>query len=101
MKLNWSMSAGGTCAAPDKHGYSARAEDLGLVYHVSPVSSRTGRHLGYQLTRFGGGKSWRWWRGGLFNRAAAARKAAEFDAIVPSDDASWVAVPVYASAHPV
>lgn len=43
----WSTFAGGTSAAPGKYSYSIKG-DFG-DYHIWPVSSRTGRHLGYKL----------------------------------------------------
>jgi hypothetical protein len=43
----WSMHAGGTCAAPGKHGYSFRTS-FG-TYHIDPYSSPQGRHRGYLL----------------------------------------------------
>lgn len=43
----WSMHAGGTGAAPEKHGFTYRAS-FG-TYHISPYSTRYGRHAGYLL----------------------------------------------------
>jgi hypothetical protein len=43
----WSMYAGGTAAAPGKHGYSLRTS-FG-TYHIDPYSTREGRHRGYLL----------------------------------------------------
>jgi hypothetical protein len=43
----WSMHAGGTCAAPGKHGYTFRAS-FG-TYHIDPYSTIHGRHRGYLL----------------------------------------------------
>jgi hypothetical protein len=43
----WNMFAGGTAAAPGKHGYSLHLPEG--EYHVSPVSSQHGRHRGYSL----------------------------------------------------
>lgn len=43
----WHMSAGGTGAAPGKHGYSYRP-DKG-EYHISPFTTKHGRHAGYAL----------------------------------------------------
>ena len=43
----WNMFAGGTGAAPDKHGYSLHLPEG--EYHVAPVSSQRGRHRGYSL----------------------------------------------------
>jgi hypothetical protein len=44
---NWGVTAGGTFAAPDKHGYTYYC-DIG-EYHISPISSKTNvnRHIGY------------------------------------------------------
>jgi hypothetical protein len=43
----WSMHAGGTGAAPGKHGFTFSAS-FG-TYHIDPYSSRYGRHRGYLL----------------------------------------------------
>jgi hypothetical protein len=48
----WSMFAGGTAAAPGKHGYDLRAG--GQTYTIQPISSQHGRHLGYRLTAYPG-----------------------------------------------
>jgi len=50
---NWSMHAGGTGAAPDKHGYTHSVShgetntNLHTQYSISPVSNSSGRHQGY------------------------------------------------------
>ena len=41
------MHAGGTAAARDKHGYTFHPPEGS--YHIDPVSSSHGRHLGYSL----------------------------------------------------
>lgn len=43
----WSMHAGGTGAAPGKHGFTFPAS-FG-TYHLDPHSTARGRHLGYLL----------------------------------------------------
>jgi hypothetical protein len=48
-RLVWSTFAGGTSAAEGKHGYSVNTE-VG-EYHISPVSTQSGRHRGY-VARF-------------------------------------------------
>jgi hypothetical protein len=48
----WSRFAGGTAAAPGKHGYDLRAG--GQTYTIQPISSQYGRHLGYRLTAYPG-----------------------------------------------
>jgi len=47
MSFKWNTYAGGTFAAPDKHGYSART-NLG-TYDIQPVSFSSGKHRGYRL----------------------------------------------------
>jgi hypothetical protein len=43
----WSMFAGGTGAEEGKHGYSLTT-DIGN-YKIQPFSSKTGRHIGYEV----------------------------------------------------
>jgi hypothetical protein len=43
----WGMTAGGTGATEGKHGYTFYPPEGS--YHVSPVSSKFGRHIGYHL----------------------------------------------------
>lgn len=43
----WSMHAGGTSAAADKHGYTHNTAHG--TYHIDPVSHSNGRHKGYSL----------------------------------------------------
>lgn len=51
MKLQWSISAGGTFAAEGKNGYSVRVENAG-EYHISPICwPNSLRHRGY-VVRF-------------------------------------------------
>jgi len=45
-KLKWHMHAGGTMS-PDKHGH-VTATRYG-EYHINPVSTPLGRHIGYSL----------------------------------------------------
>lgn len=59
------MSAGGTFAAPGKHGYSIYPFRDGLAqFDISPVSAghNSSHHLGYRLTAFGipRNSSWVW-----------------------------------------
>lgn len=46
-KNKWNMYAGGTAAAEGKHSYDVRG-DFGL-YSVDPISTSSGRHLGYRV----------------------------------------------------
>ena len=77
----WDMSAGGTGAAPGKHGYSYRAGIKG-EYHIWPISTKYGRHAGYKLDYAATGGQPRGSHGGLwhdlgtFRSPAAAAKAA-------------------------
>lgn len=51
----WSMHAGGTSAAPGKHGYTHTTGEIskgGTQYSISPHSSSTGRHKGYIVSAF-------------------------------------------------
>lgn len=45
--LKWSTFAGGTAAAPGKHGHSAHPPQG--TYQIQPISNRWGRHKGYLL----------------------------------------------------
>jgi hypothetical protein len=74
----WAMYAGGTGAAPDKHGFTFRTS-FG-TYHISPYSTRYGRHAGYLLdftNELGKvDQAGLWLRIGTFRSPQAAVKAA-------------------------
>jgi len=74
----WSMHAGGTGAGPGKHGFTFHAS-FG-TYHVSPYSTRYGRHAGYLLdftNELGKvDQAGLWFRIGTFRSPQAAVKAA-------------------------
>lgn len=57
----WHQHAGGTGAAPNKYGYTYKDED-GSDWHLDPVSTKYGKHKGYQLKvfRFRPEDSWKW-----------------------------------------
>jgi hypothetical protein len=75
---SWSMHAGGTGAAPGKHGFTYRAS-FG-TYHISPCSTPYGRHAGYLLdftNELGKvDQAGLWLRIGSFRSPQAAVKAA-------------------------
>lgn len=74
----WSMHAGGTGAAPGKHGYTFTAS-FG-TYHIDPYSTPHGRHRGYLLAftneRGKVEQPGLWWELGSFRSPQAAGKAA-------------------------
>jgi hypothetical protein len=76
----WNMTAGGTSAAPGKHGYSYRP-DKG-EYHIWPYTTKLGRHAGYSLKYAATGGQPRGSHGGLWHdlgthtTPASAAKAA-------------------------
>lgn len=45
---DWNTYAGGTSAAPGKHAYDLYV-GKGLQFHISPFTTRWGRHAGYLL----------------------------------------------------
>lgn len=70
----WNRSAGGTAAAPGKHGYSLRLPEG--EYHVSPISSQRGRHRGYSLM-FAARQQPRGSHGGLWHNLGMHRSPAQ------------------------
>lgn len=77
MVLKWHTYAGGVTS--DKHGYSTTRYIFGY-YDIHPVSSRSGRHIGYRLYfvndkgKLPGGL---WQDLGMFNSPNSAKGAAK------------------------
>jgi hypothetical protein len=76
------MFAGGSSATPGKHGYTLHPPEG--EYHITPYTTRTGRHAGYKLQFAGTHGRPRGSHGGLWHDLGshsspqkAARAAAE------------------------
>ena len=81
----WHTFAGGTSAEEGKYGHGITRN--GVQWDIQPVSTKFGRHVGYQLWAFGlpGTRGYAWFNakgemnfigGGLHNSPATASKIA-------------------------
>jgi hypothetical protein len=76
---SWSTLAGGTGAAPGKHGYSYRSGEQ--TYSITPYTTKHGRHAGYILSAVPGDPPHGTQQLGTFRSPQqAAAKARQFDA---------------------
>lgn len=70
----WHMTAGGTSAAEGKHGYTFTAAKG--EYHISPYTTKRGRHAGYALKYAATGGAPRGGHGGLWHDLGTHRSPA-------------------------